>query len=481
MFLCVAMMRMNEASVMMTGVGTVPLQNTGETSDIDDRGQQQLSVPASAVTETNDHFFQNQRSSGPRDDGSLVTEKIHAAADDITIVIPEEPIASIQSRLEEIIVLRGNETSPLRNCSPTAQAKIKVTNDKWILQTIDCFGREKHIGGDEMYITYTDNNATSIEGDPPPTAVALIEDLSDGTYLLQFSTTPMNPDPTNLSGTGTLTMHFEYTCGIGMMHQPTKNNWKNSGATLETAHRENMPIPAAMKIFKPPQVDDIGQWKLVVFFGDSTMKMMIDDLEASTKSSTEGYGELAFLRPNTFFEKNIRTEFRLDRVQQIERKFQVYHRKQMLKYEFDVAIVLGSAVWDVLIPENIQGDGFEDHLAACREVIQHLRNTYRGRQLYWKSPSAIHMHRVNCTEAFYDYQECLDSTRYLSNSRIQSLHYKQKELMKELNVAYWDLFETYYLSDHYTAEGDGRHYTQELNEKILDWFYPNNKTLPIPV
>lgn len=147
----------------------------------------------------------------------------------------------------------------------------------------------------------------------------------------------------------------------------------------------------------------------------------------------------------------------------------------MLKYEFDVAIVVGSAIWDVLIAENIQGVDFEDHLAACRAFVLDLKKKYRGRTIYWKSPSALHVHRVKCADANYDYQGCLDSTRYLSNSRVRFLHEKQKDLMKELNVPYLDLFDAYYLSAHYTAEGDGRHFQQDLNELILDWFYPTNE------
>jgi len=281
----------------------------------------------------------------------------------------------------------------------------------------------------------------------------------------------MNPNPTNLLGRGRLTIHYEYTCGIGMMPQPTKQHWKNSGAVLETFHRNEVPLPP-MTIFEKPIVDDLSHWPLVVFFGDSTMLQMIKDGKAMEEAGTE---DNIFLKNNIFFHANIRTEFRMDRLDMLRRKFQAMHRKQMLKYEFDVAIVVGSAIWDVLIPENIQGSYFEDHLAACRDFVTDLKKRYFGRKIYWKSPSALQMHRVKCNEANYEFQECINSTRYLSNSRVRFLHEKQKELMKELNVTYLDLFDSYYLSAHYTAEGDGRHFRQELNEEILDWFYPKNQ------
>ena len=388
------------------------------------------------------------------------------------IVIPKEPITSILGYLEEVIVPQTNETSPLQECSPTAQVKIKPTKNNWILQTIDHLGREKNHGGDEMYITYTDGNSKEEDDkDTPPTAVALIEDLNDGTYLLNFCTTPMDAIPTNLSGTGRLKVYFEFTCGIGSLPQPTKIHWKNSGSSFQTGVASNVPKPP-MKLFQPPQLPDFGHWPLVVFFGDSTMLQMIKDRKAMEEKQTE---ENIFLRPNVYFQANIRTLFTMERMKHVGTLFQRMHRKQVLKYERDVSIVIGSAIWDILIAENIQGVDFEDHLAACRYWVADLRKRYRGRTLYWKSPSALHMHRVNCSDANYDYEGCVNSTRYLSNSRVRALHYKQKELMKELNVTYLDLFNTYYLSAHYTAEGDGRHFTQELDEMILGWFYPHNK------
>ena len=394
----------------------------------------------------------------------------------MVITLPKVgPMKSVRRQLDDIIVLQSKEISPLENCSPTAQVKIHISKqDEWILQTFDDSGQAKHLGGDEFYITYTDGlgdaNNTEYEN-IPPTCVAIIQDKNDGTYSLNFSTTPMNPNPINLLGRGRLTIHYEYTCGIGMMPQPTKQHWKNSGAVLETFHRNDVPLPP-MTIFEKPIVDDLSHWPLVVFFGDSTMLQMIKDGKAMEEAGTE---ENIFLKNNTFFHANIRTEFRMDRLDLIQKKFQAMHRKQMLKYEFDVAIVVGSAIWDVLIAENIQGRDFEDHLAACRDFLTDLKKRYFGRKIYWKSPSALQMHRVKCIEANYEYQECLDSTRYLSNSRVRLLHEKQKELMKELNVAYLDLFDSYYLSAHYTAEGDGRHFRQEVNEVILDWFYPKNQ------
>jgi hypothetical protein len=377
------------------------------------------------------------------------------------LYIPKEPITSIMGSLQDAIVLSANETSPLSDCSPTAQVKITLAKDKWFLQTIDHTGKAKSVGGDEMYITYTDGILDA--NDDPPSAVALIEDNNDGTYTLNFSTTPMNANPKNLSGTGSITVNFIYTCGIGSLPQPSKDQWKSSGSSYEKATVYKVPEPH-MKIFQPPNLPDFGKWPFIVFFGDSTLKQMITD--SNDKS----------FRPNLHFKANVRSPFNMKEMDRLEKKFQRMHRKQMLKYERNVSIVTGSAAWDILVPENIQGRGFEDHLSACKHLIQKvLRKIYYGRTIYWKSPGALHMHRVDCSKATYG--DCLLTTRYLSNSRAQALHYKQKALMEELDVPYLDLFEAYYLSAHYTAAGDGRHFSQELNELIISWFHPNNKTL----
>ena len=389
-----------------------------------------------------------------------------------TISIPERPFKYIMKELDEVIILGTDQTSPLAKCAPTAQVKVKMNEDRWIVQTFDHLGREKNVGGDEMYVTYTDETAKPTGGnvDAPPTAVAFIEDLNNGQYRLKFSTTPLNPIPNNLSGGGTLKIYFDFTCSIGMLPPPTKLRWKHSGATNRNG--EGRVKQPAMNTFIAPQLPNFNNLPLVVFFGDSTMLQMIKDRKRMEELQTE---ENIFLKPNVFFHANIRTEFSMEKMNYIKKKFQVMHRKQMLKYERDVSIVIGSAIWDILVPD-VQSAGFEDHLEACKFWVEYLRKTYRGRTLYWKSPSALHMHRVNCTEANYELEACLNSTRYLSNSRVRALHQKQKALMNELNMPYLDLFDTYYLSAYYTAEGDGRHYAPELNEMILDQFYPQNET-----
>jgi hypothetical protein len=119
----------------------------------------------------------------------------------------------------EYVALYKSDFDPLANCSVTSQVRIIQKRSQWIIQSIDANGNDKTVGGDEFYVTYRDSKRPQ---DGEDTAVALIKDLENGSYALDFVTTPMDPDPADLTGMGNLTVHFEYTCSIGRAHQPMK-------------------------------------------------------------------------------------------------------------------------------------------------------------------------------------------------------------------------------------------------------------------
>lgn len=79
------------------------------------------------------------------------------------------------------------------------------------MHSVDSQGRNKTIGGDEYYVTYKDQNVVVNAS----TLVALVNDQQDGSYILDFVTTPLNPVPSNLTGRGMLAVYFQYSCGIG--------------------------------------------------------------------------------------------------------------------------------------------------------------------------------------------------------------------------------------------------------------------------
>ncbi len=396
-----------------------------------------------------------------------------------SFTLPEEPdlktVRDDIQNLNDIIVLGKGESSPLENCAPTAQIKLyqMIVNGStsWFIQTYDQYGSEKTVGGDEFYIDYTDEHPKhkqkkGVNGDTGPDAVAFVRDLKNGTYYLDFVSTPMSrvKKKSTLKSEGRIKVYFEYTCGVGMLPQPTKLNWKASGAMYQKPlYKDNFPRPS-IRIFQPPRTPNLSSYSLVIFFGDSTMYQL-------AVKGIDDNGKKIFFRPNITYANNVRSQLTKDRMKKnFLRKLFIFHNKQLRDLD-NVALVLGSSIWDLLIGDNIQGPDFDDHLEACRDLVKIVKERYPKVSLYWKGTSSLHAHRVNCTEANYDYQDCLNSTKYLSNSRVQRLEMKQRLLMKELKVPYLDVFPAYYLSAHFMAPGDGRHAIPSLNEKILNWFF----------
>ena len=193
----------------------------------------------------------------------------------MTFTLPEkldlETVQQDIQNLKDVIVLGKNESSPLDNCSPTVQ--IKLYQDKvgesasWFIQTFDETGNAKNVGGDEFYIDYTDQ-MNIVNDNVEPDAVALIIDLENGKYQLDFVSTPMNSKSMNpnIYSEGRIKVHFEYTCGIGMMPQPTKLNWKASGAMYQKMlYKDHFPRPK-IRNFNPPHTPKLSSYSLVVFF-----------------------------------------------------------------------------------------------------------------------------------------------------------------------------------------------------------------------
>jgi len=156
----------------------------------------------------------------------------------------------------------SSSESPLQNCPVTTNVQIIMLHhdldqgeEKWILQALTKNEEKKSIGGNEFYVTYTDDNAVFAnstargesgkdEKELDPTAVAIITDLQDGTYALRFKTTPMNQHPTNLSGTGTLNIYLQYTCGIcqcqvNLAGNPMDRQGKNCTLSMFRNHQSN--------------------------------------------------------------------------------------------------------------------------------------------------------------------------------------------------------------------------------------------------
>ena len=152
------------------------------------------------------------------------------------------------------------------------------------------------------------------------------------------------------------------------------------------------------------------------------------------------------------------------------------------------ALLLGSAIWDVLaspqeqrpvhrhLHQNSSSDQgtsmFQDHLNACHYFITTIQKEYPNLKILWKSPTAMHIHVVDpenpvnhATKSGSSNEKpttvsLLQRVRYMSSSRMYHLYQLQRNLMQELDVPFLDIYEATYLSASWTLSGDGRHYSR---------------------
>ena len=425
------------------------------------------------------------------------TSSIDGKSKSLPIASPNINATMLEISLMQEMNLGENSSpeSPLQNCTVTTNVQITMIHhdrgqedeSKWILHALTKKGEKKSVGGDEFYVTYTDDNAVFAnsttrsesgkdEKELDPTAVAIITDLQDGTYALRFKTTPMNPHPANLSGTGTLNIYLQYTCGIGKLPMPSKSSWESNGSSRQKLHIANILQPP-IQYYKRPPVVDLSRHKMVIFFGDSMLRMMVTEDEESVNKYKKKW-----FKPNVAFRSNVRSHLSTNTVQHYIHEFNFYHENLIFENRPSVALVMGSSAWD-LIPFDdtdpgylAQGSTFDDHILACQQLIQYFQEKTDIEKIYWRLPSAMHIHRINCAGRRKRVRACNLAGKYISNSRSEYLHHKQKALMQEMNVTYFDLYETTYLSAHNTLNFDARHYSGPFNRHVLDWFYPSNST-----
>jgi hypothetical protein len=380
--------------------------------------------------------------------------------------IPEKPDATGLARLR-YSASKSNKDSPLEHCSPTAQVQLQIYNQSlWILQSLDEDGNQKTIGGDEFYITYKDyGNPKWFRLDTDITGVALQTDLGNGRYLLDFGQPPM----TNIAkkqyestGSGSLMVHFQYTCGIGRMSRPEKDQWIYGGQ-LRHAHKQlDVPAPV-IRPFQNVNPVDLSHYQAVVCFGDSVVGNFCGCW----------WGKLRYKLPNVHCEGKIGSEVALETVDAYFENLQKAYGELLEKSKSNTtALLLGAAVWDILEPtrETHQGRSFDNHIQACRIFIEKVQTRYPNVTIVWKSPQAFHPHVL--TENCFKKGKCQDRTKYMSSSNVYHLYVRQKALMNELDITFIDIYEATYLSGNWMMDGDGRHYRQWLNQAMVSWSYP---------
>jgi len=386
-----------------------------------------------------------------------VSTKGHACP---SVLVPKVPDPIPTSMMNRAFIPKNTTlptpTNPAASCPVTSQVRLVLHDRRWILESLDNDGKLKTVGGDEYYITYTDDSMTSSTS---PTAVAFVRDCHSGTYELSFVTSPsLNTSVTTLSGTGTVSIILQYSCGIGHLAPPSKANWSTGGAINVRFAVEHVTAPP-MKSFVPPHGIDLGQYDQVVAFGDSTMGHFV-----GRNLIWPGGNVGAPLNTDT-----IRNQIQWkDRITP-SMISQIKHYVSDAKRQFpNVALLVGSGVWDIIADEEgRQGPQFHDHREALRVLVAAIRMEFPTLDLYWKSHTAMHIHRVADKKDWFH----LERVFYMSTSRSYDLYRYQNDIMAELNVTFLDLYPATYLSAEQLRELDGRHYSKDFNMKMLNWFY----------
>jgi hypothetical protein len=344
----------------------------------------------------------------------------------------------------------SNVSMPSLSCAVTSQVRIRNAGGHWILESLDIHGKAKHEGGDEYYVTYTDESMSS------PTAIAFVSDRQDGSYHLEFVKSPSLNATGPLTGIGSVTIILQYSCGLGHLAPPSKLQWSTGGAINAEYKVEKMTAPH-MDNFVPPQGIDLSRYDQVLAFGDSTM--------GNFANHNRGHSNM-YWPGNVWAPLNAQTvdQVFLDQIKgNVTRSYTKFH---------NVALLLGSSVWDILANDLNQGPQFQDHRASCRRLIASIREEFPSLEIYWKSGTAMHIHRVADMNDWFH----LGRVFYMSSSRAHDLYRYQKQIMAEFNVTLLDLYPATHLSADHLRPGDGRHYTQEFDKMMLDWFYPHSKS-----
>ena len=345
---------------------------------------------------------------------------------------------------------------------------------------MDVEGNPKSVGGDNFYVVYSEHphdekGLIRDRKNQPliPMAVGIPTDFHNGTYGLDFVSVPFLDTTKSKQSSGErkmgrLSVHVRSTCSIGDLYPPLKDGWKKSGHTnvvwtsegvsrpykLEDWYKDRYAPMLRNELLDPNNSkirNSLLEFDKVVFAGDSILNSMlwnegkreyhkiVADKIQSEKISNGPDNPVLFhmpLSPMTL------TEFREELDIRIKRGFQ--------NTTAHTALVLGSAVMDVIRSAEWQGPRFESHLSAIEKLLSNLRKSYPQMTLVWKLPYAYHgMH--SC----HDNEKCIRALRYATRERFYKLYRSQKSFIEtkfagDDKVLLLDLYEVSYLAgSHY--------------------------------
>jgi len=394
------------------------------------------------------------------------------------LLIPREPDTIPANTISRII--KDTPDHYLSSCIPTSQFLIvpQEADGTLLLHSLDPSGRRKYKGGDEIYVTYRDQNNDSIS----PTAIARIEDLQNGSYKLDFvkSRSPKIDHKQTLAGLGSIVIHLHYTCFTSYLDPPAKNSWSESGAfnTKYTSGENTIVAPPMRDADMPKQFPELALYDKVYTLGNSLMgQHFYTNFKSSTASNKQtprkpnfqhigGMGG-ALNTGNTIKYRHIRSKIGVE------------------EERGNTALILGSCVWDMMAHHSHKATSeeidsatisvtspkrwfeWDDHLEAVETLISDIRREFPSWKIYWKGCTAIQINAWTGTQ--FAAGGVADSVWYTSWIRSQKLDLLQKKLMEKLDVPVFDLWSLSFDMAELLKPGDTRHYQDIFYDFTLDY------------
>jgi hypothetical protein len=390
----------------------------------------------------------------------------------------------------DVMNTNANTYNPLEKCSVTTHFRLviptksasdqslpsdqslspTIASDPWILQTFDSQGVKKTVGGDEMYIIWKAST-----GDQ---AVAWAHDRRDGTYELEFVQPPMKKHKNKLSGSSSLSpvvakegkikLFYDYSCGVGSLAPPLKENFTRAGEVQMLLVQKGVPRPPIREFREPNQENDhdntsidLSRYDFVYFFGDSMIQQLARRFQKNL-----------YWNDKIFYKENVAQSLTTVRdVETMLQKLRDWHGSNLtsLTSSSRIAVVTESSLWEIL--RGHVDPGYKRHVAACRSFVTQFRAEYPVVDLYWKSPSALHFHKLRLLRKDKD-ALLRERARYMSQALPYTMYELQKSLMHELGVPFLDLYEAYFLSGPWTRTNfDARHFRDEISALLLSYYW----------
>ena len=347
-------------------------------------------------------------------------------------------------------------------------------------------------------------------------------------HSLRWVASPMNsPISTSqlpMSKRGHVSIHFQYSLGMGSLPPPHKHDLLHGGAIQTCYLCPNVVVPSSyeqrpnatntqakitndctlisLQPFRIPTITKrLSSYDIIIAYGDSILEQLVASRRYENNNSAPPKAEP---RPRIHFGPKIASPLNHRTMASLFHGLDSFVstilRDPSCISTLSIALLLNSALWDVLSDEattvlrDVSGsdhklpfdhqhnDPWKEHIEILRQYLSLIQTRYPTIRIHWVLPTAVHIHRVHVLSdplLLIKAPQKIARTKYMSSSRTYQLYQRQKDVIVSLNDEHrnlaqiWcvDIYEATFLSADWTLPGDGRHYRSELNQRMLSWFY----------